>query len=437
MYQWLDERLDLTRLNNKLFRKVFPVHHTFFLGEITLFAFIVLVLTGVFLTLTYEPSTRLVKVEGYPDPVQAAYASILYIDSLPFGAVIRSVHHWSAHIMIAAAFLHLLRILLSGAYKKPRELNWIIGILMLVTSIVIAFLGYALPYDNYAITATRIGHGIAESVPWVGVAVAQIMFGGDFPGSEHNIPRLSSLHVLGLPLALMGLIGAHLLLMVKQKHTQPKYAEKVAPGKILGVPALPQQGMMSGVLFLVYVAVVFLIAGGFLAHPVEAYGPLSANTPNVKPDWYFLWIYGLLKIIPSSFEFTIPLFGGGKFGPEFWGGVVIPSILLVGAMLIPFFSFTEGNVKQRYLELPSRHPRRTSLTIAGLMFLIMSTMAGYIGDTGMEWLTIGRAWLLIILVPIVTYFVSFWIMRAIWGHTWRDEPQVEFISGPKGSAADD
>ncbi len=127
MYQWLDERLDITRFNNKVLRKAFPVHHTFFLGEITLFAFVVLILTGIFLTFNYEPSTRLIKVAGYTDPVQAAYASILYIDSLPFGAVIRSMHHWSAHIMIAAAFLHLLRILLSGAYKKPRELNWIIG----------------------------------------------------------------------------------------------------------------------------------------------------------------------------------------------------------------------------------------------------------------------------------------------------------------------
>lgn len=437
MYQWLDERLDISRLNNKLLRKAFPVHHTFFLGEITLFAFVVLILTGIFLTLNYEPSTRLIKVDGYTDPVQAAYASILYIDSLPFGAVIRSTHHWSAHIMIFAAFLHLLRILLSGAYKKPRELNWILGILMLALTIVVAFTGYALPYDNYAVTATRIGHGIAQSLPWIGTAVAQIMFGGDFPGSDRTLPRLFSLHVLWLPLALLGLVGAHLAIMVKQKHTQPRYAEKVAPGKILGVPAFPQQATMAGVLFLVYVAVVTFIAGAFLAHPVEAFGPLSANTPAVKPDWYFLWIYGLLKIIPSNFVFTIPLFNGGRFGPEFWGGVVIPSILLVGAMLIPFFSVTKNGEKQRYLELPSQKPVRTSLTIAGLMFLIVTTLTGYIGDTGMEWLTIGRAWLLIVIVPVVTYFVSYAIMRAVWGHTWRQGPRPEFIGGAKGSAADD
>jgi len=432
MYQWLDERLDLTGLNKKLLRKAFPVHHSYFLGEITLSAFITLILTGIFLTLNYEPSTRVVKWSDGRD-LQAAYASVLYIDSLPFGAVLRSLHHWSANIMIAAAFLHLLRILLSGSYKKPRELNWIIGLVLLVLSIVTAFTGYALPYDNYAVTATRIGHGIAQSIPWIGSAIAQIMFGGDFPGSIRSIPRLYSIHVLWLPLVLLATIGLHLAIMVKQKHTQPKYAEKVAPGKILGVPALPQQGVISAVLFLLYLAVVGFIAGAFLAHPIEAFGPLSANTPAVKPDWYFLWIYGLLKIIPSSWQFWIL---GGRFGPEFWGGVVVPGILMTLAALIPFFSTVKGGHKLSYMELPSQKPVRTSLTIAGLMFLIMSTLAGYIGDPGMEWLTVGVAWVLILVVPVVTYFVVYVLMRAAYGKSWNQEPDVELI-GTKGAAADD
>lgn len=167
MYRWLDERLDLRGLYHKVLRKAFPVHHSFFLGEITLFAFVVLVLTGVFLTLNYEPSIREVRLaDGRTVP--AAYASVLYIDSLPFGAVIRSLHHWSAHVMIAAAFLHMLRILLSGAYKKPRELNYLVGLGLLGLTVVTAFTGYALPYDNYAVTATRIGYGIAHSIPWIG-----------------------------------------------------------------------------------------------------------------------------------------------------------------------------------------------------------------------------------------------------------------------------
>ncbi len=207
MYKWLDERLDLTGLYQKVLRKAFPVHHSFFLGEITLFAFVVLVLTGIFLTLNFEPSIREVKL---PDgrTVPAAYGSILYIDSLPFGAVIRSLHHWSAHVMIAAAFLHMLRILLTGAYKKPRELNYLVGLGLLGLAVVTAFTGYALPYDNYAVTATRIGYGIAASIPWIGGTLAEVMFGGEFPGSAKSIPRLFSLHVLWLPLLLMASSGS-------------------------------------------------------------------------------------------------------------------------------------------------------------------------------------------------------------------------------------
>lgn len=418
MYKWLDERLDISGLNKKFLRKAFPVHHSFFLGEITMFAFIVLVLTGIFLTLNYEPSTRMVKLPDGTE-VQAAYASILYIDSLPFGAVLRSLHHWSAHIMIAAAFLHLLRVLLSGAYKKPREINWLIGLGLLGLSIVTAFTGYALPYDNYAITATRIGHGIAESIPWVGTTVAAIMFGGEFPGSDRAIPRLYSLHVLWLPLILIATIALHLAIMIKQKHTQPRYAERIAPGKVMGVPLFPQQAVMMGVLFLVYLAVSVFVAGAFLAHPVEAYGPLSADTPAVKPDWYFMWIYGLLKIIPANWEFTIL---GGRFGPEFWGGVVVPGILGGVAAALPFIDTRK--TKMRYVELPSQHPIRSSVTVGILFFFFITTLLGYIGDKGMEWLTIPVAWGLMIIVPLLATALCYVLMKLIYGKEWKEDPHA-------------
>ncbi|PZA06241.1 MULTISPECIES: cytochrome bc complex cytochrome b subunit [unclassified Meiothermus] len=425
MYKWLDERLDLHRLNSKLFRKAFPVHHTFFLGEITLFAFVVLVLTGVFLTLNYEPSIREVTTpDGQKLP--AAYASILYIDSLPFGAVIRSLHHWSAHIMIAAAFLHMIRIHLSGAYKKPRELNWLVGIGLLVLAIVTAFTGYALPFDNYAITATKIGYEIGAAAPWVGGVLVNILFAGEFSNTNTQmIPRLFSVHVLWLPLTLIALIGLHLLIMVKQKHTQPKYAERVSPGKILGVPALPSQGIMAGILFLVYVAVATLIAGIFLAHPVQAYGPPTANTPAVKPDWYFLWIYGILQMIPSNWKFELL---GATFGPQFWGGIFVPTLIILGAAAIPFID-TQPH-KQRYLELPSQHPGRTSFVIGMLMFYIMATLAGYKIDLN---LPNALLWVLVLFVPILTGVVAYVILRAFYGKASQESQ----VGGLQGSAADD
>jgi cytochrome b-561 len=402
MRQWLDERLEVSKLERKLLRKSFPVHHSFFLGEIALSAFIVLILTGIFLTLNYEPSSRSVTLDGQQVP--AAYASVHRIDRLPFGAVLRSVHHWSAHIMIVAAFLHLLRILLSGAYKKPREVNWFIGLGLLGLAVVTAFTGYALPFDAYAVTATKIGYGIGASIPWVGSWIAQTMFGGEFP-TEYSIPRLYPVHVLLLPLTLIGLIGLHLIVMVKQKHTQPRYAERVAPGRVLGVPAWPHQGLMSGILFLVYLGLVFILGGAFIAHPIEAFGPPTAATPEVKPDWYFLWIYGLLKVI------TIPEFQvlGATITPEFIGGVLVPGGLGLVAAALPILDSKRD--KQRYLELPSQHPVRTSVTVGLIAFFLMSTLAGYKDELG---LSVGFLWMLIIGVPLLVIVAFITIIRVIY-----------------------
>lgn len=430
MYQWLDDRLSIGKLYNKAFRKAFPVHHSFFLGEITLFAFVTLVLTGIFLTLNYEPSTRMMSgaLSGGKE-VPAAYYSVMYIDSLPFGAVIRSLHNWSANIMIAAAFLHMLRIHLTGAYKNPREINWIVGVILLVLSVVTAFTGYALPFDNYALTATKIGYEIGASAPWVGGIMVNILFGGEFSNTNTQmIPRVYSIHVLWLPLTLMALVGAHLVIMIKQKHTQPKYAEGVAPGKILGVPLFPQQAAMMGILFLVYLAVATFLAGAFLFHPVTAYGPPSAETPAVKPDWYFLWIFGILQIIPANWRFE---FLGATFGPQFFGGIMVVTVIILGAMAVPFLDYS--NTKRRYLELPSQHPFRTSWVIGMLMFYIMCTFAGYRVDYQFNiWL----GWFLVIVVPILTGVVTYGLLRIFYGKSWSQDPQAQ-IKGLSGSAADD
>ena len=404
MFQWLDERLDIARLSNKFLRKAFPVHHSFFLGEITLFAFITLLITGIFLTFNFEASSRLVDANGQMVP--AAYASILYIDSLPVGAVIRSAHHWSAHIMIAAAFLHLIRILLSGAYKKPREVNWFVGLGLIGLAIVTAFTGYALPNDAFAEAATKVGYNIALAVPWIGEWIAQVVFGGSFP-TERSIPRLTMIHALWLPLLLLGLIGVHLLVMIKQKHTQPAYAEEVAPGKILGVPLMPHQALMMGAIFLIYMGLVFVLAGLMPAHPVEAFGPPSPTADvDPTPDWYFFWIYGILKMIPNSWEFTL---WGGVFGPQFWGGVLIPGLLGGVAALLPFLDTRK--TKMRYVELPSHHPWRTGSVIGLLVFFIVATMAGYMEGLN---LSISLLWTLLIGGPILATVVTYAIMTALY-----------------------
>lgn len=405
MSQWLEERLDLSRLRSKYFRKAFPVHHSFFLGELTLATFITLVLTGIFLTFNYEPSSTLVKAAQQDVP--AAYASILYIDSLPFGLVIRSIHHWSADVMIAAGFLHLLRILLTGSYKKPREVNWLVGLVLLGLALVAVFTGYALIDDAFAVTATRIGYGIAVSIPWVGAWIAQVFFGGVYP-TPHSLPRLYPLHILWFPLILMGLIGLHLLIMVKQKHTQPPSAGRAAPGRILGVPLAPHQLLASAALYFIYLGTVSMVAGVFIAHPVTAFGPPGVTTPSVKPEWYFLWIYGLLQIIPSTWVVQLP--GGGVLGPEFLGGVLGPVLLAVAAVLLPFIDTRQTAL--RYMELPSRHPWRTGGTLALLAFFLVGTLAGYRGDLRLSVLVL---WILLLGVPVLVCVASAAALRRVYG----------------------
>jgi cytochrome b-561 len=211
----------------------------------------------------------------------------------------------------------------------------------------------------------------------------------------------------------MALIGLHLAVMIKQKHTQPRYAERVAPGKILGVPMYPQQMVMMGILFALYVGIMTMIAGAFLAHPVEAFGPPTPNTPAVKPDWYFLWLYGLLQLIPSSWEFHL---FGATIGPEFIGGVIIPGILGIVALLLPFVDTRKD--KMRYMELPSEHPVRTSAILALLVFFLMSTLAGYKIDFQQQGSLLGNnavLWTLVLGGPLLTFFLAYTLMRIFYG----------------------
>jgi cytochrome b-561 len=372
MYKWLDERLNLGRLRKKFLRKAFPVHHSFYLGELTLVAFVVLVLTGFFLTMMYEPSSRLITTPA--GLVPAATASVVYIDSLPFGRVLRSVHHWSAHLMIAVGGLHLLRIFLTGAYKKPREINWWVGIGLLVLTVVGAFTGFALPFDSFAITAAKIGYGIADAIPWVGGWLATVFFAGRYP-TTHSLPRLLPIHVLWIPLLVTSLIGIHLLVMVKQKHTQPGWARLQAPGKIVGVPLVPQQSAMILVLLFLYLGVVFILGGLFTVHPVEAVASAAESSAIMRPDWYFLWVYGLLQMTPASWHWH---WLGAEIGPEFIGGVLLPMLVVAPVVLVPLLD--RRAAPMLYAEQPTLHPWRTGLAVGFVAFLFVAALAGYHED---------------------------------------------------------
>lgn len=407
MNQWLDDRLHISRLNDKFLRKAFPVHHSFFLGEITLFSLIILIVSGILLALSYEPSTKL--VDGLP----AAYASVVRINTLPFGDMLRRIHHWTANIMVAAAILHMFRIYFSGAFKRPRELNWWIGLVLLVLTVMTAVTGYTLPYDNYAFSTLGVVYTIVQSIPWIGDWAAELAFAGPFPG-DGVIARVYGYHIMLLPLLLLATTGIHMLLMIKQKHTQPMYAKKLAYKKIVGVPLSTQQTPIMIILLLLFVGLVMLFSAMMPVHPVEIFGKPDPNNPvpNIKPDWYLLWIFGALAIVPP---FEVDIFGG-IIGAEFVGAMVIPGIAFTVLMLVPLLDQAKENVY--YAEAPTEHPKRLASGVAFLSLLVVWSVAGYKADMLQAGILTQESanpvfWTLTVVVPFAMYFLTFAIVRLI------------------------
>ena len=374
IFKWLDERLELKKFKEKFLTKTFPTHPTFLLGETALFSFITLVATGIFLGFLYEPSTRLVSLFGAMVP--AAYASVVRIDLLPMGLIIRRIHHWSAMIMIAAILAHLLRIYFTSSYRKPREINWLVGLGLWGMAMVAAFTGYLLPYSQFSVTATSIAYYVAKSMPWIGDWVSRLLFAGEFP-SDGTVPRFFFMHVMLIPATIIALISTHLIIVVKQKHTEPaaNRDRKEAQGgrRLIGTPIWPEQAAISLSYFLFLLFVISLMATYVPLNPIETYGPPSPGTPVIRPDWYFLVVYGFLKLVPGDLVFTVL---GGKITPETIGGVIFPAANFIAYALVPFFDRTKD--PQNYMENPLRRPFMTSLGIAAIVFLCMMVVAGYI-----------------------------------------------------------
>ncbi|MGO9017386.1 MAG: cytochrome b [Syntrophobacteraceae bacterium] len=374
IFQWFDERLELKKFHDKFLTKAFPTHPSFLFGEIALFSFITLVATGIFLGLLYEPSIKQVSLFGAMVP--AAYASVIRIDLLPLGMVIRRIHHWSAMIMIAAILTHLARIYFTSAYRKPREVNWLIGLVLLAMTLGAAFTGYLLPYSQFSVTATSIAYYISKSVPWAGDWISRFLFAGEFPAAG-TVPRFFFLHVMVIPALLVAVIGLHLLVVVKQRHTEP-VANKKRKGaregqRLIGIPVWPEQSLISLSLFFFLLFVVVLMSTYIPLNPIEMFGPPSPGTPVMRPDWYFLPIYGFLKLVPGDVSFHI---AGAKITPETIGGVLFPGLLGLILVAIPFLD--RVSEPQNYLGNPLHRPLMTSLGIGGAMFLCMTTLAGYI-----------------------------------------------------------
>ncbi|HVC71934.1 MAG TPA: cytochrome bc complex cytochrome b subunit [Acidimicrobiales bacterium] len=375
--RWLDDRLGIAKGGRTLLDKIFPDHWSFLLGEIALYSFVILLATGVFLSLYFVPSSATVIYHGAYVPLRGAKMSAAYASSLDLsfavrsGLVIRQMHHWAADVFVGAIAVHMARIYFTGAFRKPRELNWFIGITLLMLAIVEGFLGYSLPDDLVSGTGIRIAYSIILSIPVVGSYLATFVFGGNFPGNGLIIPRFFILHVLIVPLVLLGLIGGHLGLLVRQKHTQfPGHGR--TEDNVVGTPMYPTFILKTtGFLFMV-AGVLWALGGLAQINPIWQFGPYEATRISyaVQPDWYMGWLDGALRIMPS-WEFT-------GFGHTIPFVVFLPAVLFPGLTfnlfyLWPFIeSRVTGNRKaHNLLERPRDRPLHTAVGAAGLAFYFM------------------------------------------------------------------
>src|SRR5215213_5802681 len=261
--KWLDDRIGIAGLGRPFLRYVFPDHWSFLLGEIALYSFIVLVLTGIYLTLFFEPSLKDTVYHGSYEPLQGqrmseAYKSVVDISfQVKAGLLIRQTHHWAADVFVVAIVLHLLRVFFTGAFRKPRDLVYYVGLGMLMLALLEGFLGYSLADDLLSGMGLAIAYGVALSVPVIGANLALLIWGDPFPGSPEFESRLYVVHVLLLPVAIGILLALHLLLIVARHHTQFRGRDR-SERIVVGLPMVPAYAPRSLGLASAVFAVLFL-----------------------------------------------------------------------------------------------------------------------------------------------------------------------------------
>jgi quinol---cytochrome-c reductase cytochrome b subunit len=377
---WLDDRLGAADFARRALRKAFPDHWAFMLGEIALYCFLLLVLTGTFLTFFYTASGEDVIYHGPYAPfdgvrMSAAYASVLRLSfQVRAGLVMRQIHHWAALVFVAVIVVHMLRIFFTGAFRRPREINWFVGTGLLILAMAEGFTGYSLPDDLLSGTGIRIAYSVVLSIPVLGTWLAFLFFGGEFP-TAIVIGRLLALHIMLLPGLLFAAIGAHLAIVWHQKHTQfpgPGRTER----NVVGSPLWPNYAMKSVGLALLVFAVLALLGGLFQVNPVWLYGPYDPTTASspAQPDWYIGWLEGILRLAPSGdmrvFNRTIP----GPFIPA----VLFPAAFFTAILLWPVIEhrITGDGAPHHLLNRARDVPWRSGIGAAVLAFAGILTVAG-------------------------------------------------------------
>ncbi|MCQ4214088.1 cytochrome bc1 complex cytochrome b subunit [Streptomyces longispororuber] len=366
---WVDGRTGLRGLTRSARRLVFPDHWSFLLGEIALYSLVVLLITGVYLSLYFHPSADLVVYDGRYVPlrgqlVSQAFDSTLHLSfDVRGGLLVRQAHHWAALVFVAAVFAHLLRVFFTGAFRKPRELNWVLGFLLLVLAMFAGLTGYDLPGDLLSGTGLQVVNGTLLSIPVVGTYLSFFLFGGEFPG-EDLIARFNTLHTLVIPALIVAVLVGHLALAVRHRHTQypgPGRTENNVVGLPFAVHAVKSAGY-----FCFVSGVIFFMAAVAQINPVWDYGPFRPDQVSAgsQPDWYMGVADGLLRVMPG---WEIDLWGHTLALDNFLP--LLAGMLLFLAMgAYPFLEawVTDDDRDHHLLDRPRNRPVRTALGVAWL-----------------------------------------------------------------------
>lgn len=411
----IDSRYTAAAGIRRQINKVFPTHWSFMLGEIALYSFLILLLTGVYLTLFFDPSITKVIYDGAYLPLNGVEMSRAYETALNLsfevrgGLFIRQMHHWAALMFMVSMTVHMLRIFFTGAFRRPREANWIIGCVLLLLGMAEGFMGYSLPDDLLSGVGLRIMSAIIVGLPIIGTWMHWLIFGGDFP-SELMLDRFYIAHVLIIPGVILGLIAAHLALVWYQKHTQfpgPGRAEN----NVVGVRILPLFGIKAAAFGLITAGVLALMAGLTTINAIWLLGPYNPAQVSAgsQPDIYMLWTDGLARVMPAwelyLGHYTVP----GAFWVAMLAGLMV--VLLIA---YPFIEakITGDTAHHNLLQRPRDVPVRTSLGMMGIAFYFLVTLSGGndlfayhfgVSLNAMTW--VGRIGLIVL--PPLAYFVTY------------------------------
>ncbi len=438
-----DVRMTTGKVLRNQLNKIFPDHWSFMLGELALYSFVILVITGTFLALFYNDSTHDIVYKGPYKPLDGvemseAYASVVNISfAVRAGLLIRQIHHWAALIFVAAIVVHMCRIFFTGAFRKPRDVNWTIGVTLLLVTLVEGFCGYSLPDDLLSGTGVRIAYSIVESVPLVGGYFAVWLWDGQYPGSGLFFPRLFMAHIFVLPALLAVLITIHLVIIWHQKHTdfkQPGRTEK----NVIGSRLWPTYSLKAQGLFFMTFGFMALLGAYAQINPIWLYGPYDPATVSAgaQPDWYVTWLEGALRLM-TGVESDLP--HNTVVWNVFLPAVFLPVMLFIGAYLYPFVErrLTHDHGSHELLQRPSDTPYRTAIGSATIAFLIVLLAAGsndVIAKT-FKWNLIQEDWAyraLAIFLPPIVFFVVLRLCRRIQrvAKARQPEPDSNYVIRP-------